>query len=199
MASEKYSEQIQAIDSELLKESLLLLTRIYSTKRKLLKKNAQIRELRNEFTDLKERISEQEKNSSKDTIIINNLPWLQNVLVSSVLPFFKTFLDNQLLREDLKACHFSSKCSDINMPPPVLVNLFYFHQKNDDYVRRSMLDKRGKQNPINTENIYINERLPKEQLLNKMYANDKGLITITYNCDVNLFLKDSSWAVFSQR
>ena len=40
-----------------------------------------------------------------------------------------------------------------------------------------MLGKRGKQNPINTENIYINEILPKEQLLNKKNAKYKGLIT----------------------
>ena len=62
-----------------------------------------------------------------------------------------------------------------------------------------MLGKRGKQNHINTENIYINERLPKEQLLIKKYANDKGLITTTYNCDVKLFLKDSSGTTFSQK
>ena len=201
MASEKYSELIQAIDSEPLKEILLLLTQDLLNKTETIKKqNAQIRELRNEVTDLKERISEQEKYSSKDTIIINNLPLLQDAdLVSSVLYFFKTFLDIQLLREDLKACHFLGKCSDINKPPPVVVKFVYFHQKNDVYVRRSMLGKRGKQNPINTENIYINERLPKEQLLIKKYANDKGLITTTYNCDVKLFLKDSSGATFSQK
>ena len=51
-----------------------------------------------------------------------------------------------------------------------------------------MLGKRGKQNPINTGNIYINERLAKEQLLIEKYADDKGLITTTYNCDVKLFL-----------
>ena len=62
-----------------------------------------------------------------------------------------------------------------------------------------MLCKRGNQNPINTENIYINERLPKEQRLIKKYANDEGLITTTYNCDVKLFLKDSSGATFSQK
>ena len=62
-----------------------------------------------------------------------------------------------------------------------------------------MLGKRGKRNPINTENIYISQRLPKEQLLIKKYAKDKGLITITYNCDVKLFLKNSSGATFSQK
>ena len=75
----------------------------------------------------------------------------------------------------------------------------YFHQQNDVYVRQTMLGKRGEQNPINTENIYINERLPKEQLIIKKYAKDKGLITTTYNCDVKLFLKDSSEATFSQK
>ena len=115
MASGTYSEQIQAFDSELLKEYLLLLTKDFLNKTETIKKeNAQIRELRNEITGLKERISEQEKCSSKDTIIISNLPLLQDILVSSVLHFFKTFLDVQLLREDLKACHFLGKCSDIN-------------------------------------------------------------------------------------
>ena len=127
MASEKYSELIQAIDSEPLKEILLLLTQDLLNKTETIKKqNAQIRELRNEVTDLKERISEQEKYSSKDTIIINNLPLLQVAdLVSSVLYFFKTFLDIQLLREDLKACHFLGKCSDINKPPPVVVKFIF--------------------------------------------------------------------------
>ena len=49
------------------------------------------------------------------------------ILVSSVLYFFTTFLDIQLLREDLKACHFFGKCSDINKPPPVPVKFVYFH------------------------------------------------------------------------
>ena len=62
-----------------------------------------------------------------------------------------------------------------------------------------MLGKRGKQNPINTENIYINERIPKEQLLIKKYASDKGLITTTCKSDVKLFLKHSSGATFSQK
>ena len=102
-----YSELIQAIDSEPLKEILLLLTKDLLNKTETIKKqNAQIRELRNEVTDFKKRISEKEKYFSKDTIIINNLALLQDVdLVRSVLHFFKTFLDIQLLREDLKACH----------------------------------------------------------------------------------------------
>ena len=131
MASEKFSELIQAIDSEPLKEILLLLTKDLLSKTETIKKQkAQISELRNEVTDLKERISEQEKCSSKDTIIINNLPLLQDAdLVSSVLYFFKTFMDIQLLQEDLKACHVLGKCSDINKPPPVVVNFVYFHQK----------------------------------------------------------------------
>ena len=115
MLSEKKSELIEAIDSELLKEILLLLTKDLLNKTETIEKqNAQIRGLRNEVTDLKERLSEQQKYSSTDTIIINNLPLLQYILVSSVLHFFKTFLDIQLLREDLKACHFLGKCSDIN-------------------------------------------------------------------------------------
>ena len=61
-----------------------------------------------------------------------------------------------------------------------------------------MLGKRGKQNPIKTSKIYINEKLSKEQLLIKKYANDKGLITTIYTCDVKLFRKDSSEAIFSQ-
>ena len=129
-----------------------------------------------------------------------NLLLLQDAdLVSSVLYFFKTFLDIQLLREDLKACHSLGKCSDINKTPPIVVKFVYFHQQNDVYVRRSMLGKRGMQNPINTENIYVNERIPKEQLLIKKYASDKGLITTTCNCDVKLFLKHSSGATFSQK
>ena len=138
-----------------MKEIPLLLTKDLLSKTETLKKqNAQIRELRNEVTDLKEQISEQEKYSSKDTFIINNLPLLQNAdLVSSVLNFFKTFRDFQLLREDLKAYHFLRKCSDINKPPPVVVKFVYFHQNNNVYVRRSRLVKRGKHRPINTENI----------------------------------------------
>ena len=75
----------------------------------------------------------------------------------------------------------------------------FFSIKNDVYVRRSMLGKRGKQNPSNTENFYINERLPKEQLIIEKYANDKGLITTTYECDVKLILKDSSGATSSKK
>ena len=114
-----------------MKEILLLLTKDLLSKTETIKKqNAQIRELRNEVTDLKERISEQEKCSSKDTIIINNLPLSQDAdLVSSVLYFFKTFLDIQLLREDLKACHILGKCSDINKHPPVVVKFVHFHRK----------------------------------------------------------------------
>ena len=48
-------------------------------------------------------------------------------LVSSVLYFFKTFLDIQQLREDLKAWHFLGKCTDINKSTSVVVKLVYFH------------------------------------------------------------------------
>ena len=81
MTTESYSKLVDTIDKQPLKQILFLLTKGLITKTDFIKQqSAQIIDFKNEVTDLKEMMLEQDKYSFKDTTINNKLRLLENVI-----------------------------------------------------------------------------------------------------------------------
>lgn len=143
--------------------------------------------LKNEVTDLEMRITEQERYSSKDCLILENAPIdHRNNLFIDVPKFFKQYLNFDCRPADLKAVHPINK-GNSTYPPSIIVKFIYFGDKNELYHRRTLLA--GVLNPNNRKPIYVKERLPKRDLNILKEAKDQGYITSTYNCQVKVFCK----------
>ena len=74
-------------------------------------KDSKLEEMRCEIESLEDRVGKQEQYSSKDTIIMDNLP-IYDVnlpLLGNVLKFCEMFLDYRLQKGDIKACHLLPK------------------------------------------------------------------------------------------
>ena len=155
-------------------------------------KDQQIIELRNEITDLKSRVAEQERYTSKDCLIIENLPWNRQSgpLVKQVCEFFRAYLSFNIQPDAFKACHPLSQWRDDKKPPPVIVKFIYFEDKNEIYARKSWLAT--KLNRINGLPILMKERLPKHDKAIRDHANEAGLITTSTNCRIKVFVKDQN-------
>lgn len=151
----------------------------------------EIRQLRNDVTDLEVRISEQERYSSKDCLIIENAQLnVSNCedLRVSLCQFFMRYLDYKVTPSCIKACHKLSK-GGRGYPPTVIAKFVYFDDKNEIYARRSLLGKTV--NPTNKRPIFLKERLPKRDLeIYKQAINNKCIAT-TQNCQVKIFCQDN--------
>ena len=93
-------------------------------------KDSKLEEMRCETEALEERVGKQEQYSSKDTIIIINLPiYDANLPLSgNVLKFIECFLDYRLQIGDIKDCHLLPKTENQSVPS-VVVKFVYFHPK----------------------------------------------------------------------
>ena len=156
----------------------------------LAKKDEKIIHLSNRITDLEGRVTELEKYSSKDCIIFNNLPIQKSSipLQQQVCQFLKDYLNFNTSPESFKACHVLGPWNNDRFPPSVIVKFVYFAEKNEIYGRKSWLA--NKQNHLNGKTIYMNERLPPNQLAIKKYADEKGLVTTSLNCNIKVFTKN---------
>ena len=152
-------------------------------------KEGEIISLRNRVTDLEQRVSEQEIYTSKDCIIIENMPHLNmNLhLQEQVCLFFEKYLGFTTNAYNIKACHYLSRWRNERYPPAIIVKFLYFDEKNELYGRKSWLA--GKKHPVNTKPIFMKERLPRCQKEIFEHAKQEGLITSTYNCKVKVFTK----------
>ena len=159
---------------------------------KLEMKDERIVQLENRVASLEHCVSQQEKYSSKDCIIIENVPLRRSdqPLTHQVCQFFSKFLQCLTQPSNFKACHPLGPWKELNYPPAIIVKYVYFGEKNEIYGRRSWLSQ--VKNPINGRPIFIKERLPKAQKEIKDYADEQGLITTTNNCDVKLFYKKTT-------
>ena len=88
--------------------------------------------------ELDQRLREQERYSSKDSIIINNPPYNprdNEKLISNTINFFKTCLDIELQCASFKACHLlpSRKQLPYSFLPAVRVKFVYIEEKNRLY------------------------------------------------------------------
>ena len=129
-----------------------------------------------------------ERYSSKDTIIINNPP-LQTgnathitdqilvVLIKAwIIPWLRTQWKPVIPWVIGKV-----------LPPAVIVKFIYYNDKIELYNRRPILA--NLRNPLNGKPVNIEERLPQHDLAIQKRANELDLVTTTYNCRVERFLK----------
>ena len=148
--------------------------------------------MRCEIEAMEERVGKQEQYSSKDTIIIDNLPIydVNLALLGNVLKFFECFLHYRLQIGDIKACHLLPK-TEKQPVPSVTVKFVYFHHKIDIYNSRMVLSSPNMLHPANKNPIFLRERLAKNDLKVKIYAEkDKILVTTTFNSQVKVLVKN---------
>ena len=144
---------------------------ISQLQREVREKDSKLEEMRCEIEALEERAVKQGQYSSKDTIIIDNLP-ISDVnlpLLGNVLKFFECFLDYRLQIGDIKACQLLPKIEKQSMPS-VIVKFVYFNLKIDIYNSRMVLSRPNMLHPTNKNPIFLRERLAKNDLKVKIYA-----------------------------
>ena len=100
------------------------------------KKSQEIITLKNELCALEQRITLQERYSSKDCLIFENVPWdgkeFLPTFITRFLSEYMNFLTNP---ENFKACHVLGS-GQKNMPPANIVKFVYFHEINEIYSRK---------------------------------------------------------------
>ena len=144
----------------------------------------EMRHVKNEICDLKERALNTEMYLSKDTIIINNPPACNNTnIMDTVVGFFNEIFGARVQPEDIKAVHFLGKPGE----SAIIVKFLYFGQKN--FIWRSKKVLRDFKNPINNKPYFLTERLPPmcRDLFNA--AKEKGIRVVTNNSEVQLVCK----------
>ena len=157
-----------------------------------------ITRLQNNITDLEVRVCGQERYTSKDCVIMENLPLVDDkdlTLSQQVCNFLRNFLNNDTTPSNFKACHFFGPWRDLNRPPAVIIKFIYFEEKNEVYSRRSWLA--SVKNPKNGYSIFFKERLPPNDRDIKKYADSLGLITTTSNCQVKVYQKTEEGKFFT--
>ena len=145
-----------------------------------------INNIRNELTDIKERMITAEMYMSKDTIIINNPPKCDNSnLIQTVVQFFNNVFGAGLQLEDIKAAHFLGTPGASS----IIVKFLYFAQKK--FIWRSKKLLRNVKNTLNNKPIYLAERLP--LVCRELYheARARGLRVVTNNSEVQVICSTS--------
>ena len=95
------------------------------------KKDEIILDLENKVDDLEQRVSAQERYSSKDCLILENLPIVKNQVPLShqVCDFLAQFLQYKTSPSNFKACHLLGTWKNINYPPAVIVKFLCLGEK----------------------------------------------------------------------
>ena len=155
-------------------------------------KNNEINMLHQRVFELEKRISTQEKYTSKDCLIVENMPLTRSnePLTKQVCQFLKDYLNYSTTPSNFKACHLLGPWTNENYPPAIIIKFIYFAEKDLVFSRKAMLA--GKINHANKRSIFIKERLPEYQRQLKSYAEKRGLVTTTLNCNVKLFRKSTN-------
>ena len=184
-------------DSEMKQLVLKLSGKIEQLEAKVTRQESQIVTLTNELTDLKERVSAQERYTSKDCIIFYNFPIdaASDDLDIDMCRAIKHHFNYELSSGDLKACHPLRRPQNTGLSVPIIIKFIYFRDKNEIYARRKMLA--GFQ--FKGKNLFITERLPAAALEVKKACEEENLVTTTHNCEVKVFLKDPKGMVYSQK
>ena len=101
-------------------------------------KTKDIIELRNEVCSLEQRTTLQERYSSKDSLIFENLPWDgKQSSPDFITSFLGEYLNFQTNPGNFKACHVLGR-GQLNYAPAVIVNFIYFHEKNETFGRKNV-------------------------------------------------------------
>ena len=159
---------IDAVQDEANKKALMeLAVRFRKTQ---IEDNERFDQIFDLYNGINERLREQERYSSKDSLVIKNPPFnsrdSENLFVN-LKTFFHEYLKLDLKKENLKAFHVLPTRRNLpdNLMPPVIVNFIYFREKETAYRQRKLLKPDPKKNfypknPLNNKQFYLNERLP---------------------------------------
>ena len=147
---------------------------ISQLQREVREKDLKLEEMRCKIEALEERVGKQEQYSSKDTIIIDNLPFYEVnlLLLGKLMKFFECFLDYRLQIGNIKTCHVLPEIEKQSVPS-VIVNFVYFHHKIDIYNSRMVLSRPNMLYQTNRNPIFLRERFAKNDLKVKIYAEKK--------------------------
>ena len=152
------------------------------------KKQASINKLVSRVQFLEKKVNDIERYSSKDCIIINNLPLVHGTdYWEDVLTFFANYLNIKVERDSIVACHPLGPIHNPSQPPAFIVKFVYFDVKDRIWGRKHFL--RNQLNPTNAKPIFLNERLTKRDADLMDYLKGLGLKTSTYNCAPQVFIK----------
>ena len=175
-------QQIQQLDDGIIKQLFGQLVQ------KLTEKDKKIEELEERVCSLESRMQLQERYSSKDTLIFENVPLINDRnyrLEDQMCSFLAYFLDFKTEPANFKACHFLSPWKSNKYPPAVIIKFVYFAEKMEIFKRKAWLARNP--NKFNNQPILIKERLSKTDNDIKNYADVKGLVTTTWNSQVRVF------------
>ena len=153
-------------------------------------KEARIQILENCVNDLESRMLQQERYSSKDCIVITNMPYNSSDLTEQVVEFLNANVSTSLRARDIKACHFLADPRDQCHPAPIIVEFLYYRDKDVIWLNKKLL--KGLRNPNNNKPVFINERLPPNDRIIQQYANSKDLLTVTNKCAVHVLVESSN-------
>ena len=186
----KFLKDLELIDSKI-KQMESDAKKTSANYQSLTETEGKLRELKDITAKLEQSVIDQERYTSKDCLIIDNLPIFdqQWPMIDNVLKFVEQFLGFTVNFADIKACHPLPR--KLNQAiPPVIVKFVYFDQKNQIYFRRVQLGNRTHYNPSNNRPVFIRERLSKHDLKLKMYAeNNMNMVTTTFNSQVRVFIR----------
>ena len=180
------NEKLQQIESSLDPKLFESLSELVSN---INEKDQVITTLQKEVCYLNKKVNELERYSSKDCIIIQNLPLLspKQSLVEDVVRLLNEQLQIKVMSSDIVACHFLAPYKGTKDPPPVIVKFVYFWQKDRAWSRKYWL--KNYTNPVNGFPVYFRERLTKSDRDLMDYMHGLGLKTATNNCVPQILIK----------
>ena len=159
--------------------------------KRLSMKDEQIAELKNEVALLKNKVNSLEQYSSKDCIILKNLPLVSGKdITTDVIYFLQRVLGIKVEKTDLKACHQLGPITDVKRPPPIIAKFIFFDMKNRIWMRKKLL--RGFVNPLNRQSVFLYERLTQHDKDLVDLAEKKGCRVITNNCQPQLLVENKN-------
>ena len=144
--------------------------------------------------ELQNRMSAQEKYSSKDCLIFKNFPInpFSKNLYNDVCKAIYHYFNYQVTPDRIKACHSWKHFK--NGITPIIVKFIYFDDKDFIFSRRKKLSDK-----INGgKKLVIHEKPPPPkdaEIMNK--CNEIGLISTTWNCKVKVFRKNLNGNYYS--
>ena len=155
----------------------------------LQEKDKTIESLEQKVSYLETSINRIERYTSKDSIIIQNLPLISgNNLVADVMDFLQRVFQTQVNELDFVACHFLGQVRDTKSPPPVIVKFVHFWKKDRIWARKYWL--KNFKNPVNGKPVFMHERLTKRDRDLSDYAAGLGLKVSSKNSAPVVLLKE---------
>ena len=170
-----------------------IITEVEESKSEILSKYGELKDF---VDELDIRVRQQERYTSKDSIIVDNPPFDprdERRFLSNVIHFLDKYLKVKISGSSLKAFHIlPNKYLDRNIMPSVIIKFIYFNDKFEAYKNRRKLKYDDHKNPINGKTIWVKERLPPLDAYVKRLAESRGFVTTTHNCAVSVVCDTSS-------